>query len=277
MPGIEGDFEESSLLVIKYVDGTTVVETVDGNKSVKHFTTRKTLEQFYAPALTRFMTNLVQRASEIGMRVNCKKTQLICVSPDNGCHSQTSVMVGGELIESTDSVKLLGFMINSRGDMSDQCDLIKRKFRSKFWSLVHWKKSGIIGKILYDLYVCFVRPVIETNCVIYHPMLTRKQSNEIEMMQKLAVKMCYGFNRHYDEIIASHNIRTLEQRRELAVRKFTLKSLENERFSGRWFCRRPEIDTNIRRRRPFVENRAATNRYKNSPLLHLQKIANTLV
>ena len=67
------------------------------------------------------------------------------------------------MIESVNAIKLLGFMVNSAGDMTDQCMYLKKKFRAKFWSLVHWKRSGITGKNLYDLYVCFVQPVLETN------------------------------------------------------------------------------------------------------------------
>ena len=104
-------------------------------------------------------------------------------------------------------------------------------------------------------------------------MLTKKQRNN---MQKKAVKLCYGFNRHYDEILSTHGIRTLEQRRELTIRKFVLRTLENEKFTERRFVRRLNIETNIRRKRPYIVNHATTNRYKNSPLVNIQRTSNLL-
>ena len=267
---------DGQFYVFKYVDDTTSIEIVKGERSTKHFTTRQTVEEVPAPLTQLFMNNLVSKANDIGMRVNCKKTQLLCVTPDNGCLAECKITVGNESISAGSSLKLLGFMLNSKGDMSDQCRMIKDKFRAKFWSLIHLKRAGLRGKDLYDMYVCFVRPILETNCVIFHPMLTRQQSNEIELMQKRAVKLCYGFHRHYGEILATENIRTLEQRRDLALSRFALKTMNDERFGPMWYKRRNELNTDLRQRRPYVENRATTNRYRNSPLLSLQRRANDL-
>ena len=53
--------------------------------------------------------------------------------------------------------------------------------------------------------------------------------------------------------------------------------MNSPRFAPRWFRRRPEIKTNIRNRRPIVENKAKAERYKKSPLVNLQRTANNLM
>ena len=81
-----------------------------------------------------------------------------------------------EEISSTDLMHLLGVMIGGTG-MTDQVMFILTKFRRKFWSLIHLRRSGITGNHLYRLYCLMVRPVIETNSVVYHSMLTTTQAN----------------------------------------------------------------------------------------------------
>ena len=82
------------------------------------------------------------------------------------------------------------------------------------------------GCDLFKMYASFVRPILEANSVIFHSMLTRTQCHEIEMMQKRALRLCFGFELTYAEIYEKFSIRTLEHRREQAVQKFVKKDSE---------------------------------------------------
>ena len=173
-------------------------------------------------------------------------------------------------------MKLLGFLLGTAPGANDHCDFLKKKFRARFWRLIHLRRAGIKDLQLYRIYSVLVRPVLEANCVIFHPMLTATQSNSIERLQKQVFRLCFGTRRSYGELLHSLNLDTLAARRDKAIKKFVTKALANPRFSGRWFVRREEVGTEIRRRRPYVENRARTERYKKSPLVYMQKIANDL-
>ena len=271
------DYEDDSTVVaFKYVDDTTSVERVPASTTTKHFTTRQTEEQVPAPLTTALIEGVVERTEEIGMRVNAKKTQIVVMSPDNGCSSSTSITVQGQTVASARSMKLLGFMLNDSGNMNDQVALLKHKFRVNFWSLINLNKAGLRGRDLYQMYCCFVRPVLETNSVVFHSMLTRAHSGALERMQSLVLKLCFGFNQSYAGIRSRENIDTLEERREKAVTKFVGKNMSNPRFGPKWFRRRNAVETNLRRRDPFIVPRARTARYYRSPLQHMQRVANTL-
>lgn len=108
-------------------------------------------------------------------------------------------------------------------------------------------------------------------------MLTKTQADAIERLQNQICRLCYGWTRSYRTILQAHNLQTLAERREKAIRRFVSKTLNNNpRFSDRWFFRRLEVEINIRNRRPFVEKKARTDRFKKSPLVYMQKIANDL-
>ena len=90
------------------------------------------------------------------------------------------------------------------------------------------------------------------------------------------MRLCFGPGLPFYLARETHDIATLEQRRNKAIERFTEKSLRNVRFSEKWFRRRPEISTNMRRRRPYEETQARTSRFYKSPVLHIQRVANTI-
>ena len=261
---------------IKYVDDTTLVERIHSGAGVRHITGLNPTETQHPAGIELLMDKLIERAGEIGMVVNCKKTQLVCISPDNGYTTTACLQAGGEQITSGREMKLLGFMLSADGGMQPQIDMLKRKFRAKFWSLIHLRRAGIQGQKLFRIYAAMVRPVLETNCVVYHSMINRGQALDLERMQKSVARLCFGFHISYDQARTDHGFETLEERRSKAARRFTAKALSNPRFGPKWFKRRPEVETDIRNRRPFVEKKARTQRYYNSPLLHMQRLANDL-
>ena len=268
--------EASNIVVFKYIDDTTSVESVHGDRAIKHFSARGPTESIPALETDSFINGVIERAEDIGMRVNCAKTQLLVVSLDNGCKSTAMIKAGSTHIASGDSLKLLGFMFGSEPGMSEHFALIRRKFRGRFWSLIHLKVAGIKGLKLYRLYTVFIRPVIECNSVIYSSMLTVHQSDEIEKMQKKVAKLCFGFDRSYDELIAAYGLQKLSDRRKTATERFVVKAMANPRFRNKWFKPRQAIENDLRTRRPFVEDKARTTRFMKSPLLTMQKIANDI-
>ena len=129
---------------------------------------------------------------------------------------------------------------------------------------------------MLNYFFVFIRPVIEYCCVVYHPLLTVCQSNELERMQKQAVKLAFGWEKDYKTICAEKGIQTMKARREAYIDKFVQKTVNSPRFGEEWYPLRDPTGYNIRDRRPFRETNARTQRYYNSPLSFLRRRANDL-
>ena len=75
-------------------------------------------------------------------------------------------------------------------------------------SLVLWnmlvdsivKKAAKRVYMLYQLYISVVRPVLEYACPVWHTNLPKYLSDNIEMIQKRALKSIFP-NKGYDDII----------------------------------------------------------------------------
>ena len=269
-------YTNDKVTFFKYVDDTTLVE-VTGRQATRHISGTNPTETLSGGQCDDVMLSLIQGAEDMGMRINCAKTQAVCIAPSTGYNTTAVIRAGTATITSTDSVKLLGFIIDNKGGVAGQVELIKDKFRRRFWSLIHLRKAGIKGHHLFRLYTVLVRPILESNGVVFHPMLTQGQSNDLEKLQKHVIRLCFGRFECYRTILAALAIPSLQSRRLVAIRKFVAKTItRDDAFARKWFVRRQEVGTALRRRRPYIENKARTERYLKSPLLCLQKIANDL-
>ena len=84
------------------------------------------------------------------MRINPKKTQLLVISPPNGCITSATVpSAGGDDIGSVDSMKLAGFTFRTSPNAGRHVEAIEDQYKRKKWMLYHLRDAGIKGKQLY--------------------------------------------------------------------------------------------------------------------------------
>ena len=117
-----------------------------------------------------------------------------------------------------------------------------------------------------------MRPVLEYADVIWHPGLTRKQSNDIESIQKRACKIILGhsFNSYNDELNYC-NLDTLADRRLTHCLKFAENLNSNNRTSS--LLPPPPPPTRLeshgrclRNSNTMTQMPFKTTRFKNSPV-----------
>ena len=260
-----------------YVDDTTLVDEVNMENAARHITSAITRESFESLALESDFDKLSKKAEDIGMRINAKKTQLLVISPANGCLTTATIAPKeGDKIESVDRLKLVGFTFGAAPTAEAQVAAIEEQYKKKKWMLYHLREAGFKGRQLYRLYCCFVRTCIEFCSAVYHALLTKGQAGRLERLQKHALGVCFGYRRPLEEVMDEGNIETLEARRVRRCDTFVAKAWANPRFNQKWFPRRDEIGWNLRSRREVAETRVATQRRFNSPLVYMRRRANEL-
>ena len=141
--------------------------------------------------------------------------------------------------------------------------------------LYHLRESGFRGDVLFKLYACYIRSILEYCSPVYHSLLTVGQGEQLEKLHRHAIRVCYGFDESVETIMNDKAIETLEARRVRRVDNFVRKVAGNPRFL-RWFPPREEVPQNLRHRRAIVETQAQTNRRFDSPLAFFKRRANDL-
>ena len=200
------------------------------------------------------------------MRVNQKKTQLLCVSANTTSNVTSYIKTGNTKICSTDELKILGFKFGSSPSVKPHVDYMISKAQKRLWTIRHAKKSGMSENDLLKLFNSVIRPVLEYAAPVFHPMLNLGMRDSIERIQKRACKIIYGWNSDYDKLIDAGKIVTLEKRREKLTIDFALKCKNSARFGG-WFEEKER--TNLRKSLSINEEFAKTERLKNSRLFYM--------
>ena len=217
-----------------------------------------------------------ENASKIAMHVNDKKTQLVCLSGHSHLKVQSFIKAGDLTISSQQSLKILGFVLGDDCSMNANVMHISKSFYMRLWRLRHLKRTGICDNDLVKIYVMMLRPVIEYAVQVYGPMLTLKQSETIESMQRTTLKIIFGTGVSYGSALTRANIESLEERRKGIVKKFAIQSFENPRYAH-WFPRTTPTKHDLRKKRTVKETRPRTERMINSPIYQFsRKIINDL-
>ena len=83
---------------------------------------------------------------------------------------------------------------------------------------------------LKTIYILFVRSQLEQSSVVWHSSLTEQQKNDLERVQKSALKIILGPKYvSYKKALEILDLEPLDQRRDYLSLRFALKCTRNER------------------------------------------------
>ena len=180
----------------------------------------------------------------VGMTVNDKKTQVLCIS--------SSVASVGELLHKTndgskicgqESLKQLGFLFGRKPNADSHIAELISKYRRRIWIIRHLKEARVPRDDLVALYKCFLLPVLDHSCIVYHTLITNYQSSRLEELQSRTLKIIFG----YTDLLEGAGIEHLTECRLRLLDSFILKCAESNLYSERWFPYKEFIGQDLER------------------------------
>ena len=270
---IEPTWRSKDIIVRKFVDDNIKVEKLDmmAQPSFEQYeTVFKNPRVFKSENMFKHIT---KKAKNAGLVVNAKKTNLLVMSASKSYEARAHFYdEDSQRVDSTDSLKTLGFIFNQKANAEAQVEKLCTKFRQKVWAIRRMRKVGFTEQELVKLYTSYIRPSIEYSSPIYDSMLTAEQSETIEKQQYFALKNIFGFEYSHSRLLELSGLKTLKERRRTATLKFAQKTLNNPRFQH-WFPKRRMTGRNSHKEE-IIENSARTDRRRNSPIYHYRRILN---
>lgn len=272
--GVPDHWTPDTIATMAYIDDLNCVEKVQETNSACIISTNKRQLLVHAPGTQNFFEQATDRSGELGMRVNSKKTQLLAISANYDDDVKTYIRPFGDTeIRSGPELKILGFWFGRRPDVRTHIDKLIAKFRSSLWGLRILRDSGLGSRDLVYVYITVLRPVIEFASMTYHSLLTSTQSEQIERLQRKAMKIAIGPTISYKTVLGSGVIEKLSTRRKNRFKIFAEKMSCSNKYGRRWF-REKEAAYNTRNPGKFVEQRCKTLRYYKSPINAMTRILN---
>ena len=162
------DEEEGETVVVKYVDDVNVVELLDLERAASLFSVRKELKTIRAMGTEAVIYNIEENGKDIGMVINEKKTQSICISACNYHDVRSEIHTRNALISNNATLKVLGFVFDNHPTVSAHIENVSIKFLRSMWAIIHLKRAMIENGLLVEIYKSSLRPILEFSGLSQH-------------------------------------------------------------------------------------------------------------
>jgi len=201
------------------------------------------------------------------MNINTRKTKEMLL----GTMKKTpppSLQLNGQQIERVRNYKLLGLHITDRLEWHQHISAICSKAAQRLHFLRQLKRAAMSTNDLMHYYQSVVRPVTEYACVVWHTSLTKGQTQQLESIQKRALKIIFGSNSSdLSHVLTS--LPSLSERRDVLTRQFYV-SLQNPSSCLHELLplkRSSDVTSKFRQANQYSLPLARTEHYKKSTII----------
>ena len=101
----------------------------------------------------------------------------------------TRLAIGGELLETVTETKLLGTVVTNNLKWDKNTENIVKKANKRMELLRRIAPFGTNKEEMKNLYILYIRSLLEQSCVVWHSGLTLENSQDLERVQKTALKL----------------------------------------------------------------------------------------
>ena len=169
------------------------------------------------------------------------------------------------------STKLLGTII--QGDLNT-ANIVK-KVNARMELLRKVASFGTSREELRNIYILFIRSLLEQSATVWHSSLTSDNSNDLERVQKSAMKVIFQENYNgYKYALTILDLETLSDRREQLCLSFAQKCVKNKKTQHMFPLNNKTHNMNTRITEKFQVQYANTGRLKDSSIIYIQTLLN---
>ena len=224
---------------------------------------------------TKYLNDISDWTENNLMMLNQKKTKQIIFNFNRDKQFTTEVELKNESLELVNEVKLLGVIISSDLKWHKNTNYLTKKANKKMRMLHLAAKFTKNRDHLKHIYKTFIRSNLEFSSTVWHSSLTLADRQDLERIQKAAVKIILGKDYGgYEKSLGVLNMESLEQRRESMALKFVKNGLKNLNFSKLFPLRKAKHEMSFRNSERFHVKITKTRRHKDSAVPFLQRLLN---
>ena len=187
----------------------------------------------------------------------------------------TRLSLNNQTLDRVGATKLLGLWITEDLSWTKNCQAICQKAYSRMSIITKLKYVGISKEELIEIYILFIRSVVEYCAVAFHSTLTQEQSRKLEKIQKTCLKVILGeMYIDYDSALEMSGLETLSARRQARCLDFALKCVKHQRNQRLFPLKKKSSQYYTRDNEVFQVNFARTEDYKKSAIPYCQRLLN---
>ena len=208
--------------------------------------------------------NLLQSRAD-GFQLNESKCKELTISFTKSEKPLEPITINNTKIEVVPSAKLLGVMMSNDLKWNAHVEMICKKVAARLYFLRQLKRAKVLTNDLLSFYTTCIRPVAEYACPVFHTALPQYLSDQLERLQKRALRIISTNDLSYRQALEVFNIPTLYDRRD-AIGNLLFQGISNNNNHKLYPLLPPPYLGTLRTRknRKFQVPRFKTNRFRDS-------------
>ena len=209
------------------------------------------------------------------MKLNHKKSNIMIFNYSKKSQFTTRLAMEGEILPVVKKTKLLGTIITDDLRWEENTSSLVKKANARLLLLRKAKEYTNCKSDLKIIYISYIRSILEQSSVIWHSSLTSDNQNDIERIQKNALRIILGDQyKSYKSALNSLQIESLIERREQLALKFAKNCIDNEKTKALFPLREKKHQMQVRKNEKYKVLSTKTERLKNSTVPYLQRLLN---
>ena len=209
------------------------------------------------------------------MKLNVSKTKNLIFNFSKNNQFSTEVKLNGEVIETVSETKLLGTIITNDLKWEKNIERIVKESNKRMAFLHKLSRFTKNKQDLKKIYILQIRSKLEQSSVLWHSSITKKCEDNLERVQKSALKIILGESYvNYDNALKVLKLQSLKERREDLCLKFAKKCLKVPKLNKMFPRSQQNHVMGKRNTESFQVKRGLTERMKRSAIPHMQRLLN---
>ena len=209
------------------------------------------------------------------MVISSKKTKAMIVNFTDNYQFHTRLQLKNQNIDIVDRMKILGTVFTNKLNWTENCDILIRKVNNRMQLLRTVWSFGSTHQEMVHLWIVFCRSVLEQSCVVWDSGLTLENIEDLERTQKTFAKLVLEEDyRNYSQSLEVLGLEKLETRRKTLSLRFVKSGIEDGILNDLFPHRTKTHTMHTRKDEYFKVTHAYTERFRNSPILTMQRLLN---
>ena len=178
------------------------------------------------------------------------------------------------LLEEVKETRLLGVILNSQLSWQSNTSHLVKKAYKRMPILHKLFEFDVPRSDLLEIYILYIRSVLENSATVWHSSITQGQEIEIERVQKVALRTILKTEYlDYFSALKMCSLPTLKERRIILCKSFAKKCTMNAKTSDMFPVK--ENNHNFRQPEKYIVFPANTSRLAKSAIPYMQRLLNS--
>ena len=207
------------------------------------------------------------------MKLNSDKSKFMVVNFTDNYQFNTRLTIENNNLQQVSETKLLGVLLNEKLSWQSNTDFLVKKAYKRMIILHNLFGFNLPMTEMVNIYILYIRSVLESSAVIWHSSITKAEETQIERVQKTALKIILAEEyQDYNTALIATGLHTLSERRKILCKKFAKNCVKSGKMSY-LFPMNPRI-ANTRNPEKFYVQPASTARLAQSAIPYMQRLLN---